>query len=68
MTQCAYRLYWDGSANGFEGEVIDGVAIDQRAQLLSSTTVTTWQTLGEGDNQDVGTTQDEQFFLPLMRR
>ena len=26
-TTCTYALFWDGSANGFDGEVIDGLAI-----------------------------------------
>lgn len=28
-TSCTYNLYWDGSANGFAGEVTDGVEIVQ---------------------------------------
>lgn len=26
-TSCSYTLFWDGSANGFAGEVIDGLAL-----------------------------------------
>jgi hypothetical protein len=27
-TTCTYALFWDGSANGFSGEIIDGLAIE----------------------------------------
>lgn len=26
-TTCTYTLFWDGSANGFDGEIIDGLSI-----------------------------------------
>jgi hypothetical protein len=28
-TTCTYSMYWDGSANGFAGEVVDALAIQK---------------------------------------
>jgi hypothetical protein len=28
-TSCTYSMYWDGSVNGFAGEVVDGLTIEQ---------------------------------------
>ncbi|MEI2691376.1 MAG: hypothetical protein V9H69_17390 [Anaerolineae bacterium] len=28
-TSCTFSMYWDGSANGFAGEVVDGMSIQQ---------------------------------------
>ncbi|MEZ4736128.1 MAG: hypothetical protein R3E79_54260 [Caldilineaceae bacterium] len=77
-TTCTFTLYWDGSANGFGGEVIDVVDIDKGAQQVSSATVTTIHNTphtGEGDDPNADPDegpdvaeedQDQQIFLPLI--
>ncbi|MCC6454650.1 MAG: hypothetical protein IT328_06885 [Caldilineaceae bacterium] len=77
-TSCTYRSYWDGSANGFAGEVIDALFIDKGGQQLSSATMAGLRAvehMGEGDDPladpDEGVDEESesgdeyQMFLPL---
>jgi hypothetical protein len=79
-THCTFRLYWDGSVNGFAGELIDAFFIDKGSQQLSSVTVAGLRAvehMGEGDDPladpdegvDDGLEPDQEYqmFLPLAR-
>jgi hypothetical protein len=81
-TTCTFRPYWDGSANGFAGEVVDAFVIEQggTAQAASASVAGSPDTqhAGEGDDPladpDEGaddvfeSDQEHQLFLPLMQQ
>lgn len=80
-TSCTFRLYWDGSAHGFTGEVVDVVDIEKSVQQAVSATMTVhWNTEHQGDGDDPNADPDEApddvaedvqaqpFYLPLIRR
>lgn len=73
-TACTFTLYWDGSAQGFAGEITDALAIDKGAQL-SALDATAHD--GAGDDpaadpnegpEDVVEGDVQTLFLPLVRR
>ncbi len=67
-TSCTYRLFWDGGANGFAGEVIDALDLAPPPILASATEADT-DTVETPDLDD-GTVEEaeERVFLPLINR
>ena len=77
-TSCAFRLFWDGSANGLAGEVIDGFSIEQGDQELSATLAGLHSAVDQGpdvpdvedgfiDPDDTYLDRDHQIFLPSIQ-
>lgn len=74
-TACTYRLYWDGSAQGFGSEIADALYIKRDAAVISATLDSTVHA-GEGDDPladpnegpDDEAEVEEQLFLPLLGR
>ncbi|HEX9872657.1 MAG TPA: metallophosphoesterase [Candidatus Tectomicrobia bacterium] len=80
-TSCTFQMYWDGSAHGFAGEVIDVVEIDKGAQqvtsdMLAALRATEHNGAGddpladpdEGPDEGAEPLQEHRLSLPLMRR
>jgi hypothetical protein len=80
-TSCTFRLYWDGSAHGFGGEVTDALEIVKGGQQANAATLSPLDNTthdGQGDDpladSDEGpddvddAAQEHQLFLPLIQQ
>jgi uncharacterized protein YjbI with pentapeptide repeats len=76
-TSCSFSLFWDGSANGFAGEIVDGLSIVQSgvsgASLLNiNTDIGQEEAVDEADNTDDSVDDDVEdetsIFLPMIHR
>jgi hypothetical protein len=67
-TSCTYRLFWDGAANGFAGEVIDALDLAPPPVVVSASEPDTDPV--DLPDLDDGTVEEaeERLFLPLINR
>jgi len=80
-TSCTFRMYWNGSASGFAGEVTDAIEIDKGGQQVNARALMDLRSIehdGQGDDPNADpdegpddvdeTVQEQQIFLPLVSR
>jgi hypothetical protein len=74
-TSCSFSLFWDGSANGFAGEIVDALSIVQGgvngAGLLKINTDTGQEDVVDeaddiDDSVDDDVAEQTSIFLPLV--